>query len=138
MRPHTSRWAAAAATVTGAAGSLACTVAMTAALAGAFGTGAAAGARTITARHLMPGMATPAPGGPLGRLIESGPQILAVSALLVTAGLARRRPLAAVPAAAAGALLWWGMYAQANLGVMYTAVVLAYATWTTAWLWTRH
>ena len=137
MRPHRSRWAAAA-TVTGAAGSLACTLAMTTALAGAFGAGAATGARAVTARHSMPGMATPTPGGPLGGLIQYGPQILALSALLVTAGLAPRRPLAAVPGAAAGVLLWWGMYAQANLTVMYTAVALAYPAWTATWLWARH
>ncbi len=119
----------------GADGSLACTVAVTAALAGAFGAGATAGARAITARHSMSGMATP--GGPLGDLMEFGPQILAVSAPLVTAGLARRRPLAATPAAAAGALLWWGMYAQASLTVMYTALALAYPAWTATWLWTR-
>lgn len=129
--------AAATAALAGAAGSLACTVAMTASVAGALGAGAAAGARATAARGSMSGMATPAPGGLLGGLIEFGPQILAISALLVTAGLARRRPPAAVPAAAAGALLWWGMYAQAGLTVMYLALTLGYAAWTATWLWTR-
>ncbi len=133
----TMKRAAATAALVGAAGSLACTVAMTASVAGALGAGAAAGARATAARGSMSGMATPAPGGLPGGLIEFGPQILAISALLVTVGLARRRPPAAVPAAAAGALLWWGMYAQASLTVMYLALTLGYAAWTATWLWTR-
>ena len=131
------RRAATVAGLTGAAGSLACTVAMTAALAGALGSGAAAGARAATRTGPMSGMATPSPGGPAGVLIEYGPQILAASELLVTGALARRRLPAAVPAAAAGALMWWGIYAQASTTVMYLALALAYAAWTATWLWAR-
>lgn len=119
-----------------AAGSLAYTGAMTAALAGALGSGAAAGAHATNVRDSMSGRAAP-PGGPVGVLIEFGPQLLAASVLLVTAGLASRRRMAAVPAGAAGALLWWGMYAQRSLTVMHAAEALAYAGWTATWLWTR-
>jgi hypothetical protein len=117
----------------GVAGSLACTVAMTAALAGALSAAAASGARA-TAPDSISGIAVP--GGLLGFLIEFGPQILPASALLVTTGLARRL-LAAVPTAAAGAPLWWGMYGQASVAVMHARLVLAYAAWIATRLWTR-
>lgn len=110
---------------------------MAAALAGALGSGATAGARAITTQDSMSGMAAARPRGLTGVLIDYGPQILAASALLVTAALARRRPIAAVPAAAGGVLLWWGMYRQNSLAAMYLAVAIGYAAWAATWWWTR-
>ncbi len=46
--------------------------------------------------------------GLLGILTDAWPAILIVSTLLVTLGVGLRRPLATVPALAAGAVLYWG------------------------------
>lgn len=59
--------------------------------------------------------------------LEYGPVILLVSIALVTIGLALRRPWAAVPSLAAGAVLYWGMYAQASYFVMYVSLALGFA-----------
>ncbi|MGH3570622.1 MAG: hypothetical protein ACRDUW_02140 [Pseudonocardiaceae bacterium] len=82
-------------------------------------------------------MTGPPPGGLLGALIEYGPVILIVSVLLVTASVALRRPPATVPAGAAGALLYWGMYAQPSYPVMYLSVAVGFAGWAAAYLWAR-
>ena len=63
--------------------------------------------------------------------------ILIVSVVLVTVSLAVRRPLAAVPALAFGALLYWGMYGQPSHLLMYLTLALAYAGWLGTNLWTR-
>jgi len=75
-------------------------------------------------------------GWVLGVLTEYGPGILIVSVLLVTASLAWRRALAAVPALAAGVLLYWGMYAQSSYPVMYLVLGLGFAAWIATYLWT--
>ncbi len=64
-------------------------------------------------------MSGPSPGGLLGVLIDYGPAILVVSVLLVAASLVRRRRSTAVAAITAGALLYWGMYAQPSYPVMF-------------------
>jgi len=70
----------------GVAGTLACTVAMVLSAIGLAGAGAAGG---------MAGMSDDSgttQGGFLGFLLESGPTILLISVVLVTAGLALCRP----------------------------------------------
>ena len=110
----------------GVAGSAACTAAMVLPVIGVAGATAS-----------MAGMTRSQEDGLLGALIEYGPIILIASILLVTASLALRRPLAAVPALAAGAMLYWGMYAQSSYPVMYLTVVAGFAGWLATYLWTR-
>lgn len=112
----------------GVLGGLTCTATMVAPVIGIAGAGAAAG---------MKGMASSPAGGVLGVLTGFGPGILVVSVLLVTASLAWRRTLAAVPALAAGVLLYWGMYAQSSYPVMYLSLSLGFAAWLATYLWTR-
>lgn len=76
-------------------------------------------------------------GGVLGVLVRTGPELLVVSVLLVTVSLALRRRAAAAPALLAGALLYWGMYAQASVGLMYTTMAVAYLVWALSYAWTR-
>jgi|APThiThiocy_cv2_1041547.scaffolds.fasta_scaffold00969_6 hypothetical protein len=130
-RDRRTRVGAGSAGLLGVTGSVACTAAMVLPVIGAAGAGAAAG---------MSGMADmtgPAQEGLLGVLLQYGPIILVVSIALVTMSVALRRPVAAVPALAAGALLYWGMYAQPSYPVMYGSVALGFAGWGTIYLWTR-
>ena len=138
-----------AAGVAGTCGSVACVAAMVLPLGGLAGAGAAAGAQATGCS--MAGMgpaptstskATAAtvsshPGGVLGVLVTIGPELLVVSVLLVTVSLALRRRAAAVPALAAGALLYWGMYAQASDAVMYATIAVGYVIWAATYAWTR-
>ena len=84
----------------------------------------------------MSGASANTQGGFLGFLLEYGPLILVISVALVTLGLALRRPWAAVPALAAGAVLYWGMYAQPSYVVMYVSLALGFAAWAAIYRWT--
>jgi hypothetical protein len=128
MRPgHTGRWSAGA---LGVLGSIACTASMIAAAAGVGGAAAA------TSMAGMTNTGTGHPGGALGALVRIGPWLIVLSALLVTAAFAlTRRPLTAIPALAAGAVLYAGMYAQNSLPVMYASVAVGYLTWAALALW---
>ncbi len=77
------------------------------------------------------------PGGLLGVLVTIGPELLVVSVLLVAVSFALRRPVAALPALIAGALLYWGMYSQASVVVMYVTIVVAYLAWAAIYVWNR-
>ena len=114
----------------GITGGLICTATMVLPALGA--AGAAAGG--------MQGMTSgdePPHDGLLGILTDAGPAILIVSTLLVTLGVGLRRPLATVPALAAGAVLYWGMYAQPSYPVMYLTLVLGFTGWLATYLWAR-
>ena len=101
---------------------------------------AAAGAGGATAATSMAGMtrAGPAaPGGALGVLVRIGPWLILASALLVAAAFAlTRRPVTAIPALLAGAVLYAGMYAQPSLTVMYASIAAGYLAWAALALWT--
>lgn len=126
-----------AAGVLGALGGMSCGVTMllpVVGLAGLAGAGTAAGTEAGT----MAGMGSgPAPGGFLGLLARIGPELLAVSALLVVVSLAMRRRTAAVPAAVGGAVLYWGMYAQGSGSVMYATLATGFVIWLGSWAWAR-
>lgn len=87
----------------------------------------------------MAGMSSPGGthAGRLGALIRIGPGLLIASIVLVAGAFALRHPPAAVPAVVAGAVLYAGMYAQANLAVMYASIAVGYAAWTGLFLWLR-
>ena len=103
-------------------------------MAGMAGTGPAPAARAAASR----GAAAPShPGGVLGFLVTIGPELLVVSILLVTVNLALRRRVAALPALFAGALLYWGMYAQGSDALMYATIAVGYTIWAATYAWTR-
>lgn len=83
----------------------------------------------------MSGTSAPTQGGFLGFLLEYGPVILLVSVALVTLGVALRRPWAAAPSLAAGAIIYWGMYAQASYSLMYLSLALGFAAWAATYRW---
>ncbi len=137
----------------GTCGSLACIASMVLPLVGVAGAGVASGAQASGGS--MAGMAGmgPAPaaraaassgaaapshaGGVLGFLVTIGPELLVLSILLVTVSLALRRRAAALPALVAGALLYWGMYAQGSDALMYATIAVGYAIWAATYAWTR-
>jgi hypothetical protein len=111
-------------------GSMACTASMIAAAVGVGGAAAATSMAGMTATG--PGQ----PGGVLGALVRIGPWLIVASALLVTSAFAlTRRPVIAIPALAAGAALYAGMYAQDSLPVMYASIAVGYLTWAALALW---
>ena len=116
----------------GVLGSVACTASMTLA---AVGVGGAA----VTGMAGMAGMTGPGPGAPgglLGALVRAGPWLTAASGLLVAAAFAlTRRPVTAIPALLAGAVLYAGMYAQPSLPVMYASIAAGYLAWAALALW---
>jgi hypothetical protein len=125
---HAGRWSAGA---VGVLGSMACTASM---IAAAVGVGGAAAATSMTGMTGMTG--TGRLGGVLGVLVRIGPWLIVASVLLVTAAFAlSRRPVTAIPALAAGAVLYAGMYAQNSLLVMYASIAVGYLTWAALALW---
>ncbi|MDA8203399.1 MAG: hypothetical protein M0Z49_11700 [Chloroflexi bacterium] len=103
-------------------------------MAGMAGMGPAPAERAVAAS----GAAAPShAGGVLGFLVTIGPELLVVSILLVTVSLALRRRVAALPAPFAGALLYWGMYAQGSDALMYATIAVGYAIWAATYAWTR-
>jgi hypothetical protein len=75
--------------------------------------------------------------GVLGLLIRYGPQILVVSVFFVALGISMLRRAGAVAAVAAGVLLYWAMYEQANVALMYATIVLGYGIWMLDYLWAK-
>jgi hypothetical protein len=104
---------------------------------GLAGAGAAVGAQADAGS--MPGMGpTPSnhPGGILGVLVIIGPELLVASIILVTVSLTLRRRGAAFLSLVAGAMLYWGMYAQGSVTLMYTTMAGGYVIWALTYLWT--
>ncbi len=137
--PHeptpTQGWRRLHSSVTGGAGLLggvSCTVSMTLAMLGLVGTAA------VQAGHSAGDMAgMTATSGPavhssdpvLAFFIDHGPTILIVSAVLVVFSLGVRRRWFVVPALVVGALMYWGMYAQSSVTVMYVASGIGILVW---------
>ncbi len=116
--------------VAGLLGGIACSTAMTLAALGIAGAVAAGGAEG------MAGMRSPRSRGAstsavLAFVLDHGPAILVASALLVVLSLiARKRSWQrAILAALAGALMYWGMYVQADVTVMYAAMAIGLGAW---------
>jgi hypothetical protein len=111
-------------------GSVACAASMIAAAVGAGGATAATGMAGMT------GTGPGAPGGALGALVRIGHWLMLTSAALVTAAFAlSRRPVTALPALLAGAVLYAGMYAQRSLPITYASIAVGYLAWTALALW---
>lgn len=123
----------------GLVGGLLCSVSMVAATVGQV---AAAGLSAGSVEG-MPGMVESAPpgtsSGPLDvavqLLIAWGPVILIGSAIAMAAVLWKRRMAVVVGAVIPAALLYWGMYGQRSVPIMYAAIAVGLAAWLGAYLW---
>jgi len=111
----------------GLIGGLSCAGSMLAAVAGAAGVGTAAATGSMAA------MNPPRGGGHsyglLSFLLSAGPTILAISIGLVTISFGLRSRAAALPAALAGAGLYWAMYVQSSVTVMDAAIGVGLGLW---------
>jgi len=117
----------------GVLGSAACTVSM---IAAAVGVGSATAATGMAGMTSTTGTGPGRLGGVLGALVRIGPWLIVASALLVSAAFAlTRRPVTAIPALVAGAVLYAGMYAQSSLPVMYASIAIGYLAWASLALW---
>jgi hypothetical protein len=118
--------------IIGVLGTLTCIGAMVLAAMGVAGVGASAA---------MSGMG---PQGPatgdqptsiLAFLLQAGPVILLVS--IEAFALATRRWVAAVPVLLVGDVIYWGMYGQSRLSMMYVTMALGLLGWAVIFLWVR-
>ncbi len=127
--------------IVGVLGTLACMGAMVLAVAGVAGVGTSAvGASAAMAGMSMgtQGQATSGPHpGILAFLLQAGPVILLVSIGAFALSLATRRWVAAIPALLVGGVIYWGMYGQPRLPVMYVTMALGLLGWAVVFLWVR-
>jgi hypothetical protein len=122
--------------VVGVLGTLACMGSMVLAVVGVVGVGTSAA---------MAGMSTGAQGQAasgqptsiLDFLLQAGPAILLVSIGAFALSLATRRGIAAIPTLLVGGVIYWGMYGQPRLPVMYVTMVLGLLGWAAVFLWVR-
>lgn len=127
--------------IAGVLGTLACIGAMVLAAVGVVGVGASVvGASTTMAGMSMGSQGQVTSGqspGILAFLLQAGPTILPISVGAFTLSLAIRRWVAAIPVLLAGVVIYWGMYGQQSLSVMYVTIVLGLFCWTVVFLWVR-
>jgi len=122
--------------VVGVLGTLACMGSMVLAVVGVVGVGTSAA---------MAGMSTGAQGQAasgqptsiLDFLLQAGPAILLVSIGAFALSQAFRRWVAAIPALLVGGVIYWGMYGQPRLPVMYVTMALGVLGWAVVFLWVR-
>jgi hypothetical protein len=120
--------------VVGVLGTLTCMGAMLLAVIGVAGVGtSAAMAGMSMGRHSTSGQHP----GLLAFLLQAGPVILLVSIGAFALSLASKRWGAALPALLVGGVIYWGMYGQQNLPVMYVTMVLGLLGWAVVFLWAR-
>ena len=120
----------------GVLGTLACMGSMVLAVVGIAGVGTSVA---------IAGMSTGAPGqagslqqlGILAFLLQAGPAILLVSIGAFALSQAFRRWVAAIPALLVGGVIYWGMYGQPRLPVMYVTMALGLLGWAVVFLWVR-
>ena len=73
----------------------------------------------------------------LAFLLQAGPTILPVSIGAFTLSLAIRQWATAIPILLAGGVIYWGMYGQRSLPVMYVTIALGLFGWGVVFLWAR-
>lgn len=120
-------------------GSVACSVAMVLALVGLLGAGAAstasmAGMSADTSPALHSSLPAPL-ANVLFFLVQTGPVILMVSVASLALAVATRRRAGLLPMAAAGIVLYWGMYLQASQLVMFAAIVVGLVAMAGTYTW---
>ena len=121
--------------IAGVLGTLTCMGAMILAVIGIAGVGASAS---------MAGMRSGVQGGNGGQptsilpfLLQAGPVILLVSITAFALSLAMKRWVVAIPALLVGGVIYWGMYSQPRLPVMYVTMALGLLSWAIIFLWSR-
>lgn len=121
--------------VVGVLGTLTCMGAMILAVIGVAGEGASA-----SMARMSPG-AQSGNGGPptsiLAFLLQAGPVILLVSIAAFALSLAVKRWVAVIPVLLVGGVIYWGMYGQPNLPLMYVMMALGLLCWISLFLWSR-
>ncbi len=117
----------------GVVGTLACFTAM------ATTAGGSVGITASTAMSAMAGMGAQGQttSAPLGVLVDEGPLITAISVVLIALSLRLRRKAAVLPAFLGGGLIYWGMYQQADMPLMYVSLLLGVLLWGMAYVWAR-
>jgi hypothetical protein len=121
--------------VMGVLGTLTCMGAMVLAIIGVAGVGVSA-----SMGGMSPGGQSGSGGQPiaiLALLLAAGPTILLISIGAFTLSLATRRWGAAILALLLGSVIYWGMYSQPRLPVMYITMVLGLLGWAVLFLWVR-
>ncbi len=120
--------------IVGVLGTLTCMGAMVLAAVGVAGVGASAAMAGMGAqRQESLGQATSI----LVFLLQAGPVILLVSIGSFALSLATRRWLAAIPTLLVGGVIYWGMYSQPRLPVMYVTMAFGLLGWAAVFLWVR-
>ena len=123
--------------IVGMLGTLTCVGAIVLAAIGIAGGGASAGMTAMGAMtssgHAIGGQSLDI----LALLLRTGPLILLVSIAAITLSLALRRWVTAIPALLAGGIIYWGMYGQPNLSVMYITIGVGLSSWAAVFLWVR-
>lgn len=120
----------------GLLGGVACSTSMTLAALGV----ASVGAATAGATHGMAGMTSQPSRAArnnaiLTFLLDHGPAILIASTALVVVALGLWHWRAGALAALTGTLMYWGMYVQGDLAVMYAAMAIGLLAWAALLLW---
>lgn len=110
-------------------GGLACSAAMVLAALGVIGASAAAGASSVRGMAGMDRAHSGDDASVFRFLLDHGPTILVVSTVLLTLALGLRRRGSALTAAIVGGVMYWGMYVQARVPVMYAAIAIGLVAW---------
>ncbi len=122
--------------IVGVMGTLTCMGAMLLAVIGVAGAGTSAAMSGMNMG--IQGQATNSQHpGVLAFLLQAGPAILLVSIGAFALSLASRRWVAAIPALLVGGVMYWGMYGQPRLPVMYVNMALGLLGWAVVFLWVR-
>ena len=117
-----------AAGIAGLLGAAACSVSMVLAVIAGAAASSAAAAASMSSMSGVAGITLNQPPA-IAFLIQKGPPILVASIMAMTLSVTLKRPWAALPVLVAGAILYWGMYLQAAITVMYVAIGLGLVTW---------
>lgn len=120
--------------IIGVLGTLTCIGAMVLAAVGVAGVGASA---TMAGMGAQGSVGRDQPTSILAFLLQAGPVILLVSIGAFALFLAMRKWVAAVPVLLIGGVIYWGMYGQPRLPVMYLTIALGLLGWAVVFLWVR-
>lgn len=118
----------------GIVGCVVCTVSMTLAAIGVAGAAATSAASGMAG---MGGATAPAHQAAwLTFVLQYGPEILGVSVILVSISLFLKRKLAVWAGVGGGGILYWGMYLQPSIILMYGTAVVTMIIW--GWAYVRY
>ena len=128
---HRARVASVVGAAAGLLTGLGCTGSMILAALGVIGAAAASGSPSMSGMGGIHHGAARTSGEGIGRfLVDHGPSIFIVSIIPVTVTLLlRRRTVSAAIAAATGGLMYWGMYIQSDVPVMYLTIAAGFVAW---------